>query len=111
MRLLYVAIVISSVLCQGNAAVFTSNERGMTTCQVTQSGCNYVVTMKQHNGCEQMTNGNQSQVANDITGTDDVVIQRLNYMQERLARMIKELSVRTLRHIRQIKTSIHKVRT
>jgi len=110
MRFLCVVTVVLSILCQGYAAALARIEHSVTSCQMTQTGCNYVITMKQHNECERLTTANQSIMANNYAEIADVIINKLNSVQDKLARMIKELSVRTLRHTRQIKTNLHKVR-
>lgn len=96
--------IMTSVFCYSETNVVR------VACNVAQTGCNYVITMQQYDECDhRVSTGNRSILSSDNTRNDNIILSRLIIMQDKLARMIKDLSVRTLRHIRQIKANLHKV--
>jgi hypothetical protein len=108
-RLLLSVVIVMAVTIDGGVEI-NRRKRTDEACHVMQNACGYVITMPYRDDCDRVQTENQSTFINDYSKRDDVIISRLNAMQERLTRMIKELSVRTLRHIRQIKSTLHRVR-
>jgi hypothetical protein len=108
-RLLSVVFVMAAVIDPEDTAELAYKTHSVETCHMTQTECGYVITTQKHGVCDGISPRNFSTMHNDQAKRDDIIISRLNAMQDRLTRMINELSFRTLRHIRQIKTSLHRV--
>jgi len=86
---------------------------GGSSCHVTQTGtgCRYALSLLPLNGgasCGQRRHGN---VTSSVTPADsDVITDRLDDVVVKVTRMLKQLSVRCLRHLRQMKAELRKVR-
>ena len=84
-----------------------------SSCHVTQSGtgCRYALSLLPLSGgasCGQRRHGN---VTSSATPADsDVITDKLDDAVVKVTRMMKQLSVRCLRHLRQIKADLRKVR-
>jgi len=85
---------------------------GGSSCHVTQTGtgCRYALSLLPLNGgasCGQSRHGN---VTSSVTPEDsDVITDKLDDVVVKVTRMMKQLSVRSLRHLRQIKSELRKV--
>lgn len=112
---LFGSLMIVNVSCSKLQLHSGGHQTGTTTttsstCQLVQTGCTYTVTMQSCNQ-QQQRSLNSNDLTSQNSTKNDAVIARINAAQSKLERMIKDLSVRTLRHIRQIKTTLSKVHT
>ena len=86
---------------------------GGSSCHVTQTGtgCRYALSLLPLNGgasCGQRRHGNMTSSMTPADG--DVITDKLDDVVVKVTRMMKQLSVRCLRHLRQIKGDLRKVR-
>ena len=84
-----------------------------SSCHVTQSGtgCRYALSLLPLSGgasCGQRRHGNATSSA--TPADSDVITDKLDDAVVKVTRMMKQLSVRCLRHLRQIKADLRKVR-
>jgi len=84
-----------------------------SSCHVTQTGtgCRYALSLLPLNGgasCGQRRRGNVTSLVAPAVG--DVITDKLDDAVVKVTRMMKQLSVRCLRHLRQIKADLRKVR-
>ena len=87
---------------------------GSSSCHVTQTGtgCRYALSLLPLSGggatcSQQRRHGN---VTSSTTEDGDVITDKLDDAVVKVTRMMKQLSVRCLRHLRQIKAELRKVR-
>jgi len=86
---------------------------GGSSCHVTQSGtgCRYALSLLPLSGgasCGQRRHSNVTSLA--MPAESDVITDKLDDVVVKVTRMMKQLSVRCLRHLRQIKADLRKVR-
>jgi hypothetical protein len=114
--------VAASPRKQSELATASAFGGGGNWCHVTRNGCRYVVKLVPENDQgEHGTSCGAGALAPNVTTSSavtsrrtahvDDVTRRLDAMDEKLSRMLKDLSVRSLRQLRQIKKDLHKIST
>jgi len=86
---------------------------GSSSCHVTQTGtgCRYALSLRPLGGgasCGHRRHGNMT--SSVMPENSDVITDKLDDVVVKVTRMMKQLSVRCLRHLRQIKSELRKVR-
>jgi len=109
---LLILVLLLTVMTSHGERASRRRPVGQSSCHVTQTGtgCRYALSLLPLNGgasCGQRRHGN---VTSSTTPADiDVITDKLDDAVVKVTRMIKQLSVRCLRHLRQIKADLRKV--
>lgn len=97
------------LLCQLSAITSFARRRpsashAATSCHVTQTGtgCRYALSLRQLGGGASCRHGN-------VTSQDEVITDKLDDLVVKVTRLMKQLSVRCLRQLRQVKAELRKV--
>jgi len=109
--LLYLIVITSRDACDARRQ--SSALTGGNSCHVTQTGtgCRYALSLLPLNGGASCGQRRQGNVTSSTTPADsDVIKDKLDDAVVKVTRMMKQLSVRCLRHLRQIKADLRKVR-